>query len=125
MPDGRVRQGSDGRVQAGCGQGSYGPTLTLLPAACQCDLQGSRSSECQVQGGQCDCKPHVLGRRCHHCAPNSYGFGPLGCSRKYGDLPEVPVLLSVSPAVFTWLSAYLSMHVSISASLSYSLWDGS
>ncbi|XP_064012973.1 laminin subunit beta-2-like isoform X3 [Pogoniulus pusillus] len=47
---------------------------------CQCDLQGSRSSECQVQGGQCDCKPYVLGRRCDHCAPNSYGFGPMGCS---------------------------------------------
>ncbi|XP_054036227.1 laminin subunit beta-2-like [Dryobates pubescens] len=47
---------------------------------CQCDLQGSRSSECQVQGGQCDCKPHVHGRRCDHCAPSSYGFGPLGCS---------------------------------------------
>ncbi|KAM6300840.1 laminin subunit beta-2-like [Aegotheles albertisi] len=47
---------------------------------CQCDPQGSRSSECQVQGGQCECKPHVLGRRCDHCAPGSYGFGPLGCS---------------------------------------------
>ncbi|NXL07935.1 LAMB1 protein, partial [Mesembrinibis cayennensis] len=47
---------------------------------CQCDPQGSRSSECQAQGGQCECKPHVLGRRCDHCAPGSYGFGPLGCS---------------------------------------------
>uniref|UniRef100_A0A8C4UAA2 Laminin subunit beta-1 n=1 Tax=Falco tinnunculus TaxID=100819 RepID=A0A8C4UAA2_FALTI len=47
---------------------------------CQCDPQGSRSSECQVQGGQCECKPHVLGRRCNRCAPGSYGFGPLGCS---------------------------------------------
>ncbi|XP_009890852.1 PREDICTED: laminin subunit beta-2-like [Charadrius vociferus] len=47
---------------------------------CQCDPQGSRSSECQVQGGQCECKPHVLGRRCDRCAPGSYGFGPLGCS---------------------------------------------
>ncbi|KAF4789471.1 hypothetical protein TURU_150894 [Turdus rufiventris] len=47
---------------------------------CQCDPQGSRSSECQVQGGQCECKPHVIGRRCDRCAPGSYGFGPLGCS---------------------------------------------
>uniref|UniRef100_A0A663EUM5 Laminin subunit beta-1 n=1 Tax=Aquila chrysaetos chrysaetos TaxID=223781 RepID=A0A663EUM5_AQUCH len=47
---------------------------------CQCDPQGSRSSECQAQGGQCECKPHVLGRRCDRCAPGSYGFGPLGCS---------------------------------------------
>ncbi|OPJ71971.1 hypothetical protein AV530_009303 [Patagioenas fasciata monilis] len=48
--------------------------------SCQCDPQGSRSSECQAQGGQCQCKPHVIGRRCDHCAPGSYGFGPLGCS---------------------------------------------
>ncbi|KAM6414033.1 laminin subunit beta-2-like [Rhynochetos jubatus] len=47
---------------------------------CQCDPQGSRSSECQAQGGQCQCKPHVLGRRCDRCAPGSFGFGPLGCS---------------------------------------------
>ncbi|XP_059335832.1 laminin subunit beta-2-like isoform X3 [Ammospiza nelsoni] len=47
---------------------------------CQCDPQGSRSSECQVQGGQCECKPHVIGRRCDRCAPGSFGFGPLGCS---------------------------------------------
>uniref|UniRef100_A0A672V459 Laminin subunit beta-1 n=1 Tax=Strigops habroptila TaxID=2489341 RepID=A0A672V459_STRHB len=47
---------------------------------CQCDPQGSRSSECQPQGGQCQCKPHVLGRRCDRCSPGSYGFGPLGCS---------------------------------------------
>ncbi|KAM8995123.1 laminin subunit beta-2-like isoform 1-T1 [Ara ararauna] len=47
---------------------------------CQCDPQGSRSSECQPHGGQCQCKPHVLGRRCDRCATGSYGFGPLGCS---------------------------------------------
>ncbi|XP_005053248.1 PREDICTED: laminin subunit beta-2-like isoform X2 [Ficedula albicollis] len=47
---------------------------------CQCDPQGSLSSECQVQGGQCECKPHVIGRRCDRCSPGSYGFGPLGCS---------------------------------------------
>ncbi|NXG36511.1 LAMB1 protein, partial [Dromaius novaehollandiae] len=50
------------------------------PAACQCDPQGSRSGVCQALGGQCQCKPHVVGRRCHRCAPGSYGFGPLGCS---------------------------------------------
>ncbi|XP_068816522.1 laminin subunit beta-1-like [Struthio camelus] len=47
---------------------------------CQCDPQGSRSGVCQALGGQCQCKPHVVGRRCDRCAPGSYGFGPLGCS---------------------------------------------
>ncbi|NWW30751.1 LAMB1 protein, partial [Panurus biarmicus] len=77
-----------GHGQVGAGMGRCGQAQTKqpwphagpAPAACQCDPQGSRSSECQVQGGQCECKPHVIGRRCDHCAPGSYGFGPLGCS---------------------------------------------
>ncbi|XP_066526397.1 laminin subunit beta-2 [Hoplias malabaricus] len=47
--------------------------------ACQCDLQGSVSSVCDVRGGQCRCRPNVIGRRCDKCAPGTYGFGPSGC----------------------------------------------
>ncbi|XP_077371311.1 laminin subunit beta-1 isoform X3 [Festucalex cinctus] len=47
---------------------------------CQCDLQGSLSSECDRVGGQCHCKPNVMGRRCDQCAPGTYGFGANGCS---------------------------------------------
>ncbi|KAI4871644.1 hypothetical protein NFI96_018573, partial [Prochilodus magdalenae] len=46
---------------------------------CQCDPQGSVSSECDVRGGQCRCKPNVIGRHCDKCAPGHYGFGPSGC----------------------------------------------
>ncbi|XP_058144289.1 laminin subunit beta-2 [Dasypus novemcinctus] len=46
---------------------------------CQCDPQGSLSSECNPHGGQCLCKPGVAGRRCDVCAPGYYGFGPMGC----------------------------------------------
>ncbi|XP_058024139.1 laminin subunit beta-2 [Ahaetulla prasina] len=46
---------------------------------CQCDLQGSLSLECNPDGGQCQCKPHVMGRRCERCAPGTFGFGPGGC----------------------------------------------
>uniref|UniRef100_A0A4W6G170 Laminin, beta 2 (laminin S) n=1 Tax=Lates calcarifer TaxID=8187 RepID=A0A4W6G170_LATCA len=54
--------------------------VTLCPApACNCDLQGSISSLCDVRGGQCRCKPNVIGRRCDQCAPGTYGFGPSGC----------------------------------------------
>uniref|UniRef100_A0A8C8SXF9 Laminin subunit beta 2 n=1 Tax=Pelusios castaneus TaxID=367368 RepID=A0A8C8SXF9_9SAUR len=49
--------------------------------ACQCDPEGSTSSLCHPVGGQCKCKPHVIGRRCDQCAPGTYGFGPSGCSR--------------------------------------------
>ncbi|XP_078470535.1 laminin subunit beta-2-like isoform X1 [Lampetra planeri] len=46
---------------------------------CQCDLQGSLSTECDPNGGQCHCRPNVVGRRCDACAPGTYGFGPSGC----------------------------------------------
>uniref|UniRef100_A0A452J7H0 Laminin subunit beta 2 n=1 Tax=Gopherus agassizii TaxID=38772 RepID=A0A452J7H0_9SAUR len=87
-----------------------GPTLCLSfpmsitnpppSPACQCDPQGSTSSVCQPVGGQCTCKPHVIGRRCDQCAPGTYGFGPSGCSREYlcvclsalGDQPWVTVM---------------------------------
>uniref|UniRef100_A0AAY4DTY3 Laminin, beta 2-like n=1 Tax=Denticeps clupeoides TaxID=299321 RepID=A0AAY4DTY3_9TELE len=47
---------------------------------CHCDPQGSLSSECNHVGGQCQCKPNVIGRRCDQCAPGTYGFGPYGCN---------------------------------------------
>ncbi|KAG8435977.1 hypothetical protein GDO86_007172 [Hymenochirus boettgeri] len=46
---------------------------------CGCDPQGSLSSECGINGGQCQCKANVIGRRCDQCAPGTYGFGPAGC----------------------------------------------
>ncbi|KAG7235213.1 hypothetical protein INR49_030616 [Caranx melampygus] len=46
---------------------------------CNCDPQGSVSSMCDVRGGQCRCKPNVIGRRCDQCAPGTFGFGPSGC----------------------------------------------
>lgn len=47
---------------------------------CQCDPQGSLSGECDKVGGQCRCKPNVMGRRCDQCAPGTYGFGVNGCT---------------------------------------------
>ncbi|XP_016110312.1 laminin subunit beta-2-like isoform X2 [Sinocyclocheilus grahami] len=48
--------------------------------ACQCNPQGSLSTECDKVGGQCHCKPNVIGRKCDQCAPGTYGFGPYGCT---------------------------------------------
>ncbi|XP_037540958.1 laminin subunit beta-1 [Nematolebias whitei] len=47
---------------------------------CQCDPQGSVSGECEKVGGQCLCKPNVIGRRCDQCAPATYGFEANGCT---------------------------------------------
>ncbi|XP_065338114.1 laminin subunit beta-1 isoform X2 [Cloeon dipterum] len=46
---------------------------------CQCDPTGSTSSLCDSLGGQCNCKPNVVGRKCNRCAPGTFGFGPEGC----------------------------------------------
>lgn len=54
--------------------------VCCLYPACQCDPQGSLSGECDKVGGQCRCKPNVIGRRCDQCAPGTYGFGVSGCT---------------------------------------------
>lgn len=46
---------------------------------CNCDPQGSLSSICNSNGGQCQCRSNVVGRNCDRCAPATYGFGPSGC----------------------------------------------
>lgn len=55
---------------------------SLSPAACECDPQGSLSSVCDPNGGQCQCRPNVVGRTCDRCAPGTFGFGPSGCKRR-------------------------------------------
>uniref|UniRef100_A0A669CLA0 Laminin, beta 2-like n=1 Tax=Oreochromis niloticus TaxID=8128 RepID=A0A669CLA0_ORENI len=56
------------------------PMPALAEMSCECDPQGSLSGECDVVGGQCRCKPNVIGRRCDQCAPGTYGFGVSGCT---------------------------------------------
>ncbi|KAM3608561.1 uncharacterized protein V6R79_001006 [Siganus canaliculatus] len=46
---------------------------------CQCDPQGSLSTVCDPSGGQCRCRPNVIGRSCDRCAPATFQFGPNGC----------------------------------------------
>ncbi|KAF8376271.1 lam-1, partial [Pristionchus pacificus] len=47
---------------------------------CGCDPTGSVSGICAPEGGQCECKANVVGRKCDKCGVGTYGFGPTGCS---------------------------------------------
>lgn len=48
--------------------------------SCNCNPVGAYGSSCSKFGGQCECKPNVIGRCCDSCAPLTYGFGYDGCS---------------------------------------------
>ncbi|XP_035280923.1 laminin subunit beta-4 [Anguilla anguilla] len=48
---------------------------------CRCNAEGAVSTSCSKLGGQCQCKPNVIGRCCDSCTPQTFGFGPDGCTR--------------------------------------------
>ncbi|XP_058457360.1 laminin subunit alpha [Malaya genurostris] len=41
---------------------------------CNCDYYGSTSFECEQFGGQCQCKPYIIGRQCEACKTGYFGF---------------------------------------------------
>ncbi|XP_066537073.1 laminin subunit alpha-3 [Hoplias malabaricus] len=55
---------------------------------CDCDKMGSTSPTCETFGGQCSCRPHVIGRQCTRCATGFYGFPycrPCDCGQRLCD----------------------------------------
>jgi len=52
--------------------------------SCRCNTSGSKSFDCDIFGGQCECKTNVIGRQCEECKTGYYGFPdckPCNCSR--------------------------------------------
>lgn len=41
---------------------------------CNCDYEGSTSFECDPFGGQCQCKPNIIGRQCDACRTGKFGL---------------------------------------------------
>ena len=41
---------------------------------CQCDILGSAKTGCRAFGGQCSCRPNVIGRACDRCKSGYSGF---------------------------------------------------
>ncbi|CAL8279923.1 unnamed protein product [Lota lota] len=55
---------------------------------CNCDESGSMLMACDPAGGQCSCRPYVIGRQCSKCATGYYGFPycrPCECGRRLCD----------------------------------------
>nr|DBA24358.1 TPA: hypothetical protein GDO54_012028 [Pyxicephalus adspersus] len=55
---------------------------------CQCHLEGATNPNCNPIGGQCNCKPNIIGRTCSQCATGYYGFPhcrPCNCGRRLCD----------------------------------------
>ena len=47
----------------------------FLCLACQCDMYyGSRNEDCNVEGGQCECKTNYAGRTCEECHDGYYNY---------------------------------------------------
>lgn len=58
---------------------------------CNCDIEGTLSFECEKFGGQCPCRPNVIGRQCEICKTGFYGFPdckPCNCPSTANCAPE-------------------------------------
>eukprot|EP00794_Sanderia_malayensis_P006149 gene6149-6855_t len=79
---------SNGNVPKECKDLQYAVSAIMNSGAlpCQCDRVGTQPNGtsdiliCAAAGGQCPCKPNVIGRTCDRCAPGSYGFSSQGCT---------------------------------------------
>ncbi|XP_052011467.1 laminin subunit alpha-3 isoform X2 [Apodemus sylvaticus] len=52
---------------------------------CECHPAGTAGRHCSPEGGQCPCRPNVIGRQCTRCATGHYGFPhckPCNCGRR-------------------------------------------
>ncbi|KAH0617776.1 hypothetical protein JD844_016351 [Phrynosoma platyrhinos] len=55
---------------------------------CNCHRNGATNPMCDPMGGQCHCKPHIIGRQCNRCQTGYYGFPfckPCRCGRRLCD----------------------------------------
>ncbi|XP_065178216.1 laminin subunit beta-2-like [Sycon ciliatum] len=67
-----------------CADGYYGDALRRTCRPCECDVDGSNSSVCHYETGQCRCRPNTINKRCNECAPHHYdlasGEGCKACN---------------------------------------------
>ncbi|XP_075453399.1 laminin subunit alpha-2 isoform X2 [Ascaphus truei] len=81
------KPGTTGEYCDKCANGYFGDALGARNCQpCNCHVNGSSLTTCNLQTGQCECKNNVVGRQCDECLPNCWWDSekqiclPCGCS---------------------------------------------
>ena len=48
---------------------------------CKCVVAGSKTTQCDLQSGDCDCKDNIDGKTCNKCVDQFFGFP--SCKRMF------------------------------------------
>ena len=71
-------EGFTGQQCDRCGPNLYFSAAGSDCVPCDCNEDGSNSTQCDREG-QCVCNPGVRGLRCDECRPDHYNFTSTGC----------------------------------------------
>eukprot|EP00079_Xenopus_tropicalis_P035929 XP_017949700.1 PREDICTED: laminin subunit alpha-2 isoform X3 [Xenopus tropicalis] len=81
------KPGITGQYCNKCAEGYFGDALEARGCqSCNCHVNGSVSTSCNTETGQCQCRNNVIGRQCDECLPNCWWDSekqiclPCGCS---------------------------------------------
>uniref|UniRef100_A0AAY5EFW1 Laminin, alpha 2 n=1 Tax=Electrophorus electricus TaxID=8005 RepID=A0AAY5EFW1_ELEEL len=77
----RCQEGYGGATCETCTDGYYGDAIVSKSCqSCDCNRNGSVTEVCNKDNGQCECRQHVVGRKCDKCAcGGEYGSAGRGC----------------------------------------------
>ncbi|XP_035384872.1 laminin subunit alpha-2-like isoform X4 [Electrophorus electricus] len=69
----RCQEGYGGATCETCTDGYYGDAIVSKSCqSCDCNRNGSVTEVCNKDNGQCECRQHVVGRKCDECLPNCW-----------------------------------------------------
>ena len=78
---------------------------------CDCFPHGSHSRVCDVDTGQCSCKPGVIGRRCNRCDNPFAEVTALGCEGLRRPRPAQPCGSDRPLCICLWGEGCVCAHV--------------
>ncbi|KAG8444246.1 hypothetical protein GDO86_009434 [Hymenochirus boettgeri] len=75
------KPGISGQYCHKCAEGYFGDALEARGChSCNCHINGSLSTSCNMETGQCECRNNVVGRQCDECLPETFGLqSSQGC----------------------------------------------